>query len=463
MAVTQTEAATPLNQTARELDTSASAEGYERGGRDGISLSPNEFEKVLATAAKAAEEATEDVLGGPIQGGFGQESNPPVTDELQAKAEEVYITVYRSTYYNEVSDKLEEKADKAEAKSDKFEARASEVSDPDRAKILEQRAEINQERSEFLREESDHAEEISQAIEVGGETLENLEKAIPTRMIERAAFFEERAADLTELSELVRETGNTVWADKILARADVSSEQSQELTSQSERLIELNPGYFDDPSAEAGDLWLSNDAVAAIQTELNETEEFAASVVDSARELSEGEEEAIREVALELGADPNDMAFLDFLIQEAGIKIVFVDNMVANNNAFGAFGGEASIPESEGLGILMDSHFVDENFDDGVSGENEVSAQGGEVFLHEATHILQSFGIIDFSGEVGDGNPLPELAAGETINELDGEDQAVVVEMMASDFIEDTAVLGELAEQDEQDDLAYQQTQSETA
>ena len=90
----------------------------------------------------------------------------------------------------------------------------------------------------------------------------------------------------------------------------------------------------------------------------------------------------------------------------------------------------------------MDSTFVDTNFDDGLSGINNVSAQGAEVFMHEATHVLQDFEIIEFSGEVGDGDPLPELAAGETVNELDGEDQATFVELSAGDYIEDTAELG---------------------
>ncbi len=417
----------------QSIEVEPNVDQYELGEWENAGVSRGEFEKAL-DAAEAAE--TKNPLG--VTTGHYVDPNGPGGNPAG------------EAFYGSLAETFEKKAEKAQDKADSFESRAAELNDPARAEILYKRAEINEERAQHLAEEAGAYSEITDGLAEGNLDVEEIRQELPERLADRTAYYEERAADLTELSELVRENGNPAWADKLLARADRASGQAEFNSLNAERIAAFletsetggEPTVDEMPEAEAVDPWLSDAAVTTIQTELNGTEEFADSTVDSVRELSEGELGAIREVAIVLGADADDLAFLDFIVEEVGIRIVFVDNMVAQNNAFGAFGGEATIPESEGLGILLDSTFVDKNFDDGMSGENQVSAQGGEVFLHEATHILQSFGIVDFSGEVGDGDPMPELAAGESVNELDGEDQAVAVEMIAGDFIEDTAVLG---------------------
>lgn len=412
---------------------------HERTGLGAFGLGVAGFEKAL-NAAHAV---------------FKNENSAGSGDgDLRDAQEEAWV----DAFYGTMEQTLEAKSEKAQDRADLFESRAAEVTDPARVEILNKRAEISEDRAEFL---LGNAESIGSL----GEMFGNADDATTSdvrrdSMIDAVAYHEGRAADLTELSELVRENGNPEWADKILVRADQSNDYVETLsqslrqhydtpTDSTDNPVEVTPAPEElepapeelEPVAVPWGPWLNADSVAAIQTQLNATEEFGTSVVDSVRDISQGEMEAIRDLAVELGADEADLEFFDFVSGELGIKVVFVDDLVSENGAFGAFGGEATIPESEGLGILLDSTFVDIDFDDGMSGINEVSAQGGEVFLHEATHILQAFGIVDFSGEVGDGDAIPELSSGETVGQLDGEDQASFVESFAGDFLEDTAVL----------------------
>ncbi len=399
-------------------DPNTLQERYEESDFAALGVGPAAFNKAM----KAAQDAADKDEGGPAGAG---------THNTHALA-----------LWASLVETLDNKAEKAQAKADAFESRSMEVKDPARAEILAKRAEIQEDKAEHFARSADLVGELDD-IHAGGLTAMNeFYSTIPDKFLEGAAHYEERAADLLELSSLVRENGNPEWANRILTRADRATAYGEKLTQSAQEFSELPvPGSGPVTPGEAP--WLSNDSVQAIQTQLNSTVEFESSVVNSVREISDGELDAIREVAIELGADEADMEFFDFLANDVGIRVVFVDDLVSENGAFGAFGGEATIPQNEGLGILMDSTFVDVDFDNGASGINEVSAQGGEVFLHEATHILQSFGLVDFSGEVGDGNPAPELAAGETINELDGEDQAVVVETLAGDYLEDTEILGD--------------------
>lgn len=340
---------------------------------------------------------------------------------------------------------LEAKAARTEKRADELEDRLEAArEDPTvgelRLDILELRSTIADDRAEFfngnvvsLSELEDHYKDDEPVDDVA--LLESeLENAT-----EAEAYFLKRADDLTTLASLVAKKGHDGWSEKLLARADTANQMALDATAGIEDYSAAIDAIKAEELPEVG-APVTNEEFILIQEALSATDFFGESQVNSARNVTSGELEAMRQIAVDLGADTADLEFFDFITESVPIQIVFVDGMAEDLGVFGATRGEASIPT--GIGILLDSTFVDTNFDDGLSGINSVSAQGAEVFIHEATHVLQDFEIVEFSGEVGDGNPFPELEAGETVNELDGEDQATFIEQSAANYVKDTAVLG---------------------
>lgn len=339
----------------------------------------------------------------------------------------------------------EAKAARAEKRADALESRLEAAhKDPgvsdQRLDILGLRASIADDRAEFF---SDSAGSMEKLVDLykDDEPVDDvayLEVALEN-LVEGQAYFLKRAEDLTTLASLVAKKGHDGWSEKLLARADTASENAVETGKGIEIYRDALAEVKGEELPEVGSP-VSNEEFVLIQEALSATDFFGDSQVDSARNITSGELDAMRQVAIDLGADEADLEFFDFIAETVPIQIVFVDGMAEDLDVYGATRGEAAIPT--GIGILMDSTFVDTNFDDGLSGINNVSAQGAEVFLYHSTQVLQDFEIIEFSGEIGDGDPFPELAAGETVNELDGDDQATFVELSAGDYIEDTAVLG---------------------
>lgn len=335
-----------------------------------------------------------------------------------------------------------ERAEKwAQTLEDRLEAaRKDPTVDELRLEILELRTTIADERAEFLNGGLDDLNELKN-IYASDEPVDDvaiLENELEN-ITEAEAYFLQRADNLRTLASLVAEKGNQGWSEKFLTRADKATEMAEQASEGIEHYSEAIDEIRGEALPEVGTP-VTNDELLLIQGALAETDLFGESQVSSARNLTSGELAGMREIAIDLGADEADLEFFDFITETVPIQIVFVDGLVEDLGVFGATGGEASIPT--GIGILLDSTFVDSNFDDGLSGLNSVSAHGAEVFIHEATHVLQDFEIIDYSGEVGDGDPFPELAAGATVNELDSEDQATFVELSAAEYVEDTAVLG---------------------
>lgn len=330
---------------------------------------------------------------------------------------------------------------RADALEDRLEAaREDPKVDELRLDILELRSTIADDRAEFFNSSLDSLNELEDHYKDDEPVDEVAQLEIESEGLrEREAYLLKRAEDLTTLASLVAEKGHDGWSEKLLIRADNASEQASATAAGIKNYDDAIAEIEGEQLPEVGSP-VSNEEFVLIQEALSATDFFGESQVDSARNITSGELDAMRQVAIDLGADEADLEFFDFIAETVPIQIVFVDGMAEDLDVYGATRGEAAIPT--GIGILMDSTFVDTNFDDGLSGINNVSAQGAEVFLYHSTQVLQDFEIIEFSGETGDGDPFPELAAGETVNELDGDDQATFVELSAGDYIEDTAVLG---------------------
>lgn len=171
------------------------------------------------------------------------------------------------------------------------------------------------------------------------------------------------------------------------------------------------------------------------------TDMFEGSSFNSARELTAGEREALMQTAEALDAAPANLALLADALELFPPTISFVDGLTdatGDTSVLGLALGEANVPGA--LNIVMDSSLMDADFDDGVV-ENSIELEGesaARTMLHEFTHVLQAFGIVPNSGEAGDSDYEPELAAGVPVTDLDMEDQAEWVEdILAPEFLED--------------------------